>query len=180
MSGPKPISIELTERQNDILKKLSQKHNLPVSLSIRVNIILKASVGTNNKKISDELKITRYTVRTWRRRWKERQYILEGIEKKEKDEKKLNKKLTETIIKIFTDNQRPGTPATFTPEQIVQIVALACETPKMSGRPISHWTNRELADESIKRKIVKTISPRSVGRFLKGSGITTTQKSLLA
>jgi putative transposase len=36
------------------------------------------------------------------------------------------------------DAQRPGGPATFTAEQIVQIVALACEPPEKSGRPISH------------------------------------------
>lgn len=30
-------------------------------------------------------------------------------------------------------------------EQIVQIVAVACEQPASSGRPISHWTPRELA-----------------------------------
>lgn len=45
-------------------------------------------------------------------------------------------------------------------------MALACESPEDSGRPISHWTPRELADETIKRGIVKTISPRHLGRFL--------------
>jgi putative transposase len=168
MSGPNPISIELTDRQNEILKKLSQKHTIPQRLARRVNIILKASVGNNNKRISEELKVTRYTVRTWRKRWKENQSILEEVELKEKDDKKLIKK----IIEILTDNERPGTPGIFTAEQIVQIVALACESPQMSDRPISHWTNRELGDEAVKRKIVESISPRSVGRFLKGSGIT--------
>ena len=36
-------------------------------------------------------------------------------------------------------------------EQIVQIVAVACEQPASSGRPISHWTPRELAAELVKR-----------------------------
>jgi transposase-like protein len=37
------------------------------------------------------------------------------------------------------------------------------------GRPVTHWTPRELADEAVKRKIVSSISPRHVGRFLKKS-----------
>src|ERR1700730_4516364 len=60
-----------------------------------------------------------------------------------------------------------GGPATFSPEQVVQLVAAACEPPEQSGRPIDHWTARELADEVKQRRIVPDISPRSVGRFLK-------------
>ena len=55
---------------------------------------------------------------------------------------------------------RPGAPATFSAEQWCQIIALACEPPEASGRPISHWTPRELADEACKRGIVATISKR--------------------
>ena len=50
------------------------------------------------------------------------------------------------VMDVLSDAQRPGTPATFTPEQIVQIIAVACEDPSESGRPITHWTPRELAD----------------------------------
>ena len=64
-------------------------------------------------------------------------------------------------------------------EQVVQIVAIACEECEKSDRPVSHWTPSELADEAIKRGIVEKISPRSVGRFLKRSDITTTSRSLL-
>lgn len=70
------------------------------------------------------------------------------------------------IEMILSDAPRIGTPATFTPEQIVQIVAVACEDPQLSDRPITHWTPRELADEVVEREIVTVISPRSVGRFL--------------
>jgi putative transposase len=59
-------------------------------------------------------------------------------------------------------------------------MALACEPPEASGRPISHWTPRELADEAIKRGIVETISERQVGRFLKSSRAQTASKPLLA
>jgi transposase len=64
------------------------------------------------------------------------------------------------------DAERPGAPLTFSPEQQTTLFALACEDPARSGRPISHWTPRELADELIKRQIVESISPRHVGRLL--------------
>jgi putative transposase len=48
----------------------------------------------------------------------------------------------------------------------MQIMALACETPEVAGRPVSSWTPHELADEAIKRGIVTSISPRTVERFL--------------
>ena len=45
--------------------------------------------------------------------------------------------------------------------------APACERPSESERPISHWSQREIADEAIRRGLVSNISQRSVGRFLK-------------
>jgi len=77
------------------------------------------------------------------------------------------KQLTQLIISVLQDCERPGTPVTFSTEQVVQIVALACENPNKSGHPVSHWTPAELAGEAFKRGIVEEISPRSVGRFLK-------------
>lgn len=77
--------------------------------------------------------------------------------------------LTGRISEVLSDALRPGTPAQFTLEQIVQIVALACESPQESERPVSQWTPLELATEAVNRGIVEQISPRSVGRFLKGS-----------
>lgn len=69
------------------------------------------------------------------------------------------------MTNLLSDAPRPGAPATFTPENIVKIVAVACELPEESDRPITHWTSRELADEVIKREIVPSISTRTVGRF---------------
>ena len=77
------------------------------------------------------------------------------------------------------DAPRPGCPATFGPAQIIGIVAVACEPPSKSGRPISHWTARELADEAAKRQLVKRISPRTVGRFLKRGRAAAAPKPLL-
>ena len=82
----------------------------------------------------------------------------EGIEDKD---------LRGEIEGIFADAPRPGTPGKFTAEEIVKIVAVGCENPKDSGRPVTNWTPRELAEEVVQRQIVTSISTRTVGRFLK-------------
>ena len=67
----------------------------------------------------------------------------------------------------LTDDPRPGAPATFTPEVICRIVALACEDPETLDLALSHWGQRELARQAVRRGIVDSISHGSVGRFLK-------------
>ncbi len=59
---------------------------------------------------------------------------------------------------VLSDEPRWGAPVKFSAEQVVQIIAIACETPQLSGRPISQWSAWELADEAIIRGIVTTIS----------------------
>jgi hypothetical protein len=72
-----------------------------------------------------------------------------------------------SVSERLEDAPRPGKPTTITAEQVCQIVALACEVPEKSGRPISQWTGREMADELMRRGIVATISPRHAQRLLK-------------
>jgi hypothetical protein len=80
----------------------------------------------------------------------------------------------------LADAERPGAPARFTAEQFCQLMALACEVPEGADRPISHWSQREIAAEAIQRGIFESISPRHVGRFLKGGGAPAPPQSLLA
>jgi hypothetical protein len=108
-------------------------------------------------------------VRLWRKRWEGAADRLMAAEAKGLNDKHL----TQLIISVLQDSDRSGTPVTFSTEQVVQIVALACENPCKSRRPVSHWTPALLAAEAMKRGIVEEISPRSVGRFLKRSYSTT-------
>ena len=71
-----------------------------------------------------------------------------------------------SVMARLADAPRPGAPATYTPEQIGAIIAVACECPKDGGYPISHWAPQQLAHEVSKRGIVNQISPRTIGRFL--------------
>ncbi|NJL37996.1 MAG: helix-turn-helix domain-containing protein [Leptolyngbyaceae cyanobacterium SM1_4_3] len=70
------------------------------------------------------------------------------------------------VLERLVDAPRPRGPSSFSLEQIVQLFAIACEPPPTCGRPISHWTSRELADEMMKQGIVESISPRYVGRLM--------------
>jgi transposase len=160
--GPQPTPIELTATQISILEQIVRGQTNPQNLVRRAKIILTINEGHNNSQTASKLELNRETIRLWRDRWFEVASVLlvaeaEGISDQE---------LMLLVKVVLADAPRSGVPATFTPEQIVQIVAVACENPQDSDRPISHWTSWELADEVIKRNIVTTISPRSVGRFL--------------
>ena len=90
--------------------------------------------------------------RRWRQRWVSQQAVpLEEV----------------SVEARLTDEQRSGSPGKFSAEQIAGIIAIACEDPQSSGYPVSHWTPQEVAAEAHKRGLVRSISVRQVGRFLK-------------
>ncbi len=160
--GPQPTAINLSEKQKTTLEQITRRQTNPQNLVRRANIILTLVGGMNNQQATQHLGLDRETVRSWRERWLEATPTLLAAEAEAIEDKEW----LGLIEMVLSDAPRPGTPATFTPEQIVQIVAVACEDPQVSERPITHWTPWELADEVIKREIVSLISPRSVGRFL--------------
>jgi putative transposase len=129
-----------------------------------------------NTEISLLLRLTRNRVRLWRNRFSDAVGALNQAESEDMNDQGLRRK----ILLVLMDEQRRGSPGKFSLEEIVQIVALACELPATSELPVTHWTPTELAREAVLRGIVTEISPRSVGRFLKSSDVETTSKSLLA
>jgi hypothetical protein len=74
--------------------------------------------------------------------------------------------LRRAIEEVLSDDSRSGSPGAFTGEQVTHILAVACEPPDQSGRPIDTWTGRELADEAVKRGTVDSISISQVNRYL--------------
>jgi putative transposase len=176
MPGPRPRPIVLTYPQRQTLEHLTRRRSSTQGLVRRARIVLAAAEGHNNEQIARRLGINRETARLWRRVWSDAQELLGAAE-----EETSEKALRECVEGVLADAPRSGAPATFTPEQVVQIVALACEDPREdSGRAVTHWTPRELADEAVKRGIVGSISARSVGRFLGRGGSQTPQDALLA
>ena len=163
MPNPKATPIQASEASQEILQSILRRRNAPLWLVIRVRIIMQALEGHSNTKISQNLEVDRGAVRLWRERWHIATEKREALEAGEAPQQELEA----FIIDSLRDNYRSGTPPKFSAEQVVQIVAIACEDPQASGYPVSHWTPKEVAMEAIKRGIVESISPRQVGRFLK-------------
>jgi len=163
VAGPQPTVINVSDRQQRILKQLLRRQTSTQRLVRRVNIVLAAADGSNNEQIAKRLGLHRESVRQWRERWLSAAVGLAAVEAKESDDKPL----VEAIEAVLADAYRSGAPSCFSAEQIVQIIAVACEDPRASDLPITHWTPQDLADEVVKRGIVESISARSAGRFLK-------------
>jgi transposase len=155
MRGPKPRAVELTDEQRQALQSFSRRHSSPQQLVLRAQIILHAADGQSNTAIAAAHQVTRDMVRAWRGRWT----LLQPIPLAEL-----------SIADRLRDAPRAGKTPRITAEQVCAIVAMACEAPGQAGRPITHWTNREIADEVIQRGIVDRISPRHAARILKNPG----------
>ena len=175
MPNPQAAPIQVSSLQRDILEHFVRRTTSAQRLVKRAQIIVEALKGTSNTRIAHLLQVDYETVRRWRDRWRRAESRLQTIEASGKP-----KLLNQAIEVLLTDEQRPGAPATFTFEQFMQIMALACEKPEASHRPVSSWTPRELADEAVKRGIVEQISPRTVERFLKGERVAAPSEALLA
>lgn len=149
--------IELNEKELAALTQITRRHQSEQQQVIRAKIVLLAAQGYTNGKIAKALSIHIDTARLWRNRWA----MFQGI-----DVEKLS--ITERLV----DVPRLGKPSQITAEQRCQIAALACETPAAAGRPISQWTEREIAAELMKRGIIAQISPRHAARLLKKRAAT--------
>jgi transposase len=152
MRGPKPPAIELTDEERQGLAALVRRRGAPQQVALRARLIRAAAAGRNNAQVARQEGVDVETARLWRGRWLGlRPVALADL----------------SVAERLEDAPRSGAPARITAEQVCRIVALACEAPSASGRPISQWTGREVADEAVRRGIVPTLSPRHAGRLLK-------------
>ena len=165
MATPRPPRVVLSELERTELERLVRAYSTGQQVALRARIVLLAGDGWNNLQIARELGVDDETPGKWRRRWLEFAEVpLEDLR----------------VAKRLADAPKPGAPPKFTPEQICQIIALACEKPTDCERPISHWSHSELADEIMRRGIVQSISPRHAGRLLKRGRSQAAPDSVLA
>jgi transposase len=162
----KAAKITITERQQEILRRFRDAPTAASRLRQRAAIILLAFDGLSNEQISHRVGLARRQVGRWRRRWAGAFGRLIELECAE-----TAAELRRAIAATLADEPRPGAPGKFTPEQVTRILAVACEPPEKSGRPITQWTARELADEVTERGIVASISPAQVGRYLREAAL---------
>ena len=140
-----PITLSAEERIE--LERLLRSHSTPQQLALRARMIVLGDDGVGVGETARQLGVWRKGVSFWRARW------AAGAGR--------------SVVERLCDAPRSGAPATITPEQICAVVALACERPEDGGVPLSQWSASDLAREAVRRGIVKSISPRSVGRILK-------------
>jgi transposase len=124
------------------LKKLAYSHTTPYQQVIRVRIVLDASRGYSNAEIARRHGVVVDTVRLRRGR-----YAQEGMTG-------------------LADRRRPGRPPKFTPVQVAQVKALACQLPAETGLPLSRWSCPDLASEITGRGIAPAMSASTVRRIL--------------
>jgi transposase len=107
---------------------------------IRARIVLAAADGGSNAQIAAELGCHLDTVRKWRRRfWVDR---LAGL----------------------ADRPRSGRPRQFSPVQVAEVKALACELPTASNTPLAKWSCPDLAVEATRRWRAHWQQPTSTPR----------------
>jgi putative transposase len=146
LSVAEPVIV--VPEQRAALEELVRAHSTPQQMALRARMVLHAADNVGVRESARELDVWPKTVRYWRRRWRQ----APGAQ---------------PVPERLADAPRCGAPATYTPEQICALIAMTCEKPSESERPISHWSQREIADEAIRRGLMPMISQRSVGRFLK-------------
>jgi transposase len=157
--------VRVSEKQLAVLQELSRSRTAAKGIVQRALILVRGVQGLLNEQIAEEVGLNRQQVGVWRKRWRDAWESLCVWECTEPH------RLREAILEVLSDAPRPGCPGKITAEQVAQILAVACESPKLSGRPITRWTHRELRDEVVKRKIVESISVAQVGRYLKQSAL---------
>ena len=111
-----PVTITLADEQ--VLSRLVRAHGTPQKLSERAQMILLATGGTGVRQIARQLGVWPKTVRHWLHRGLTAAVTLPTA-----------KTGATAVAQRLADAPRAGTPATFMPEQICAIIALACKQP---------------------------------------------------
>jgi transposase len=135
-------AVRLAAAARHRLKSIARGHKSPHRDKLRAQIVLDAARGHHNARIARQRHISEDTVRKWRNRFADAGF--QGL----------------------ADRPRSGRPPRFTPVQVAEVKALACELPAQSGAPLSHWTCPELAYEAALRGIVERISASTIRRWL--------------
>jgi transposase len=154
--------VTITERQQEMLLQMTRSYTEAAGLRQRAQIVLLAFAGRTNEAIADHVALERHQVGSWRRRWTNAFAELVRIECTQS-----GAALKRAIAHTLSDAPRSGSPGKFTAEQLALIIAVACEAPEASGRPVTHWTPAELADEVVQRGLVEAISPSTVRDLLR-------------
>jgi transposase len=169
------VPITLSAHEQGLLQKIVRSRTLGSDLRERAQIVLAASDGLNNRQIEQQYGIERHRVGTWRNRFHQSHEHWKSLAPDLRP--RMNEPLIHSWLAVKAGR---GRKAQITAEQKKLILAVACEHPSKSGYPHTHWSDRLLAKEVIKRGIVDYIGFQTVWSFLKDSRPETAQKPLLS
>jgi transposase len=142
-----PYLVELTDTDRRVLTRRARSERAAHREVLRAQIVLAAADGAANAEIARKLHVCDDTVRKWRAR-----FCSEGLPG-------------------LVDRPRPGRQRTFPKTAEAEVKALACELPAENDVPLARWSYTELAAEAVSRGVVASISPSTVGRWLRADAI---------
>lgn len=142
--------LALGEQELEELLRLRNSARAEMRLVQRAGIIVEAAAGGTAEQIGARAGVSDKSVRKWTARYHTRRKARpdDGVER------------------WLADAKRLGAPERIDPLAWVDLLALATSEPSGSGRPITQWTARELADQMRLDGRAKSIHFTTVSRFL--------------
>ncbi|MBE1603830.1 IS630 family transposase [Actinopolymorpha pittospori] len=141
------VQIRLSASERNGLGRIARGHKSPARDKLRAQIVLDAARGLPNTVIAHRCGVVEDTVRKWRGRFAADR--LEGLK----------------------DLPRSGRPPSFTPVQVVEVKALACQIPADADVPLARWSCPELARHVVAAGVVESISTSTLRRWLRADAI---------
>jgi len=134
-----PVKLSAAERRR--LKRLTTQGTAPARVTVRARILLLLDDGWAPIDVPEAIGCGIATVRRVRAR-----YEREGLDR------------------ALTEAPRRGKPRLLTEKQGARIVAMVCGDPPMGH---ARWTLEVVAEQAIKRKIVKTVGRETIRLLLR-------------
>ena len=119
MPSPKPVVLELSDEERQVLTGWARRRTTAQALALRSKIVLECAAGHSNTEVAERLGISRETVRKWRARFVSDR--LEGL----------------------SDEPRPGAPRKITDEQVELVITRTLE--ERGPGEDTHWSTRSMA-----------------------------------
>jgi transposase len=142
MPAARACPVTVTGALRRILTWRARGQNTPHRDKVRAQIVLLAAQRWSNAAIAVQVGVSVDTVRTWRGR-----FAAQGLAG-------------------LADRARSGWPPRFSPVQVAQVKALACQLPSHAGAPLARWSCPELAREAVIQGVAEAISASTVWRWL--------------
>jgi len=162
------MKITLSSAEQALLQTILRRRSIPHFQKERVQIVLAASTGLQNKDIAKQYQLEVNRVGVWRKRWST------AHQQWHASDEDLRPPMSESLVlQWLADKLGRGRKEEFSPDQRLKIASLSQESTEQHGFPVTHWSAQRLAQAAIQRGIVKTISERTVHRILKKRFVAT-------